>query len=93
MTDNVENPGLGGIEPNPVGAAKLIRASRCENCAFAASLEKDMRFECHAGPPSLTSFLGPVPGGQVQVMTSTNFPLVQPTNWCGMHKPKLAIHS
>lgn len=84
-------PEQDNINPKAVQPSTLIRPDRCEMCKFASPLRNDERYECHRNPPAVTAFLGPGPDGGVQVLNSTAFPLVQPSQWCSEFKMKISL--
>lgn len=73
----------------------IIRLQNCAVCKFAESTSRGNQpsLECRRNPP----IGGPVAiqqaPGQIQIQVIAAFPAVQPDNWCGEWKPKIAIEN
>ena len=61
---------------------------RCENCEFyeSSSADEDIG-KCHFNAP-LPSLKHPMLDKRFYKAASLNWPLVQPTDWCGQYKDK-----
>lgn len=80
MNDHAVIPTSTAIRPH------LIRLERCENCKFSHPVHGDQHPECRRMPPMIQA----VPS-QRGLMNVTNFPRVQPDQWCGEFRAKIAI--
>lgn len=71
------------------GAApsRVVPQDGCHNCKFLHVQPNGRVAECRRNPP--TPFL--IPSGEGQMSGVKMWPPISPQDWCGEHKPKLAI--